>query len=164
MRKLLTRSRGRDQTSRQHGTDISSGWVFEGKQRKGKAKTGGNHSGTERGPGKTADHVEGQRVFVGPHRRCVLDYIWNWSVHVRLSAIESSELTRGLGVVAVGYSVLRMPSFLKTISPLLVLASITWTAWDPTYASLKRSQLQGRAVRQRGKKEYNVRIVLRGAS
>lgn len=43
-----------------------------------------------------------------------------------------------------------------TALPILTLLSITWTAWDPTYASLRRSQIQGREVRQRGKREYNV--------
>lgn len=62
-------------------------------------------------------------------------------------------------IVTVGHSLPQTPSFLRTISPVIVLVSISWTAWDPTYASLKRSQLQGRAVRQRGKKEYNVSIL-----
>lgn len=59
--------------------------------------------------------------------------------------------------MAAGYGLPSVPAVLINALPFLALLSIAWTAWDPTYASLKRSQLQGREVRQRGKKEYNVR-------
>lgn len=42
--------------------------------------------------------------------------------------------------------------------PIMVVLSIIWTAWDPTYASLRRAQIQGREMRQRGKREYNVSV------
>lgn len=61
-----------------------------------------------------------------------------------------------------GISVPSPHKYPATVLPILTLLSITWTAWDPTYASLRRSQIQGREVRQRGKREYNVsRLVLR---
>jgi len=36
----------------------------------------------------------------------------------------------------------------------LVLLSILWTAWLPTYASFRRAELQGRKVRVRGRERY----------
>ena len=38
----------------------------------------------------------------------------------------------------------------------LVLLSILWTAWLPTYASFRRAELQGRKVRVRGRERYAV--------
>ncbi|KAF9566160.1 hypothetical protein CPC08DRAFT_130459 [Agrocybe pediades] len=46
-------------------------------------------------------------------------------------------------------------SFLRPILPLIVVMSLLWTAWDPTYAKFKFAQLQGRDVRIRGKQAYN---------
>ena len=40
------------------------------------------------------------------------------------------------------------------VSPLLVFLSLLWTAWDPTYSSFRKAQIQGRDVRLQGKKEY----------
>lgn len=59
-------------------------------------------------------------------------------------------------IVACGYTVSWIPDSLKPIGPIIALLSILWTAWDPKYASLKRAKYQGRALRQRGKHEYNV--------
>lgn len=50
----------------------------------------------------------------------------------------------------------RIPHSLKLALPVIALISLIWTAWDPTYASLKRAQFQGRMVHQRGKKKYNI--------
>ncbi|KAJ3573674.1 hypothetical protein NP233_g2292 [Leucocoprinus birnbaumii] len=47
-------------------------------------------------------------------------------------------------------------NLLQPVFPLLVLLSILWTVWDPTYASARRAQRQGREVRVIGKKEYIV--------
>ncbi|THG94954.1 hypothetical protein EW026_g6609, partial [Hermanssonia centrifuga] len=55
-----------------------------------------------------------------------------------------------------GYGPPHLSQRFATALPLLVLLSIIWTVWDPTYASLKKAQLQGREVRQRGKREYNI--------
>ncbi|KAI0815070.1 Ima1 N-terminal domain-containing protein [Irpex lacteus] len=79
-----------------------------------------------------------------------------WKVRGVLWGVTLAVFLIVYGIVTVGHSLPGMPSFLRTILPVIVLLSISWTAWDPTYASLKRSQLQGRAVRQRGKKEYNI--------
>jgi len=56
----------------------------------------------------------------------------------------------------VGYDALQLPSSLLVAFPVFIFVSIFWTAWDPTYAVVKRDQLQGRAVRQRGKTLYNL--------
>ncbi|KAF5388560.1 hypothetical protein D9757_004594 [Collybiopsis confluens] len=45
---------------------------------------------------------------------------------------------------------------LKPAFPILVLISVLWTAWDPTYASVRGGQMQGRDVRVKGKQKYNV--------
>ncbi|KAH9937043.1 Ima1 N-terminal domain-containing protein [Fomitopsis serialis] len=58
--------------------------------------------------------------------------------------------------VALGYARFHVPDSVKQGLPALALLSIFWTAWDPTYGSLKRAEFQGRMVRQRGKREYNV--------
>ncbi|GBE78034.1 Ima1 N-terminal domain-containing protein [Sparassis latifolia] len=52
--------------------------------------------------------------------------------------------------------VLRLPGSFRLVIPVITPCSILWTVWDPTYASLRREQFQGRAVRQRGKRVYVV--------
>jgi hypothetical protein len=42
------------------------------------------------------------------------------------------------------------------ILPAIALVSILWTVWDPTYASFRRAQIQGRDVRIQGKHSYIV--------
>ncbi|KAI0361496.1 hypothetical protein OH77DRAFT_1469186 [Trametes cingulata] len=56
--------------------------------------------------------------------------------------------------IAASYHSMSLPSFLIPFLPALALVSILWTAWDPTYATFRRSQFQGRAVRIHGKKTY----------
>ena len=51
----------------------------------------------------------------------------------------------------------RLISLLPAL-PAFVLTSILWTAWDPTYSSLRTAQLQGRDVRVTGKKTYIVSL------
>ncbi|KAF9015539.1 Ima1 N-terminal domain-containing protein [Cyathus striatus] len=68
-------------------------------------------------------------------------------------------MSLGLSVVgsisaAIGSHVLRPLAFVQPILPIIVLFSLLWTAWDPTYSSFRKSQLQGRDVRVKGKKEY----------
>ncbi|KAH8119948.1 Ima1 N-terminal domain-containing protein [Phellopilus nigrolimitatus] len=51
----------------------------------------------------------------------------------------------------------RVPSqlwMLAPISPLIVLVSLTWTFWDPTYSLRQRSDVQGRQVRVEGRQKY----------
>ncbi|KAI0825020.1 Ima1 N-terminal domain-containing protein [Trametes gibbosa] len=56
--------------------------------------------------------------------------------------------------IAASYHLLSFPSMLVPVLPAVVVVSILWTAWDPTYATFRRSQFQGRAVRVHGKKTY----------
>ena len=54
----------------------------------------------------------------------------------------------------------RRLSFLQPVLPLLVGISLLWTAWDPTYSSLRKAKLRGRQVRIQGKSTYNVSQVV----
>ncbi|KAJ3821804.1 Ima1 N-terminal domain-containing protein [Lentinula raphanica] len=47
-------------------------------------------------------------------------------------------------------------SLLQPTLPIFILFSLLWTAWDPTYASIRTAQFQGRDVRVRGKRHYNI--------
>ena len=49
-----------------------------------------------------------------------------------------------------------LPDFVTLGLPLVVLVSILWTAWDPTYAGFRRARFQGRAVRVHGRKLHIV--------
>lgn len=60
--------------------------------------------------------------------------------------------------VTFGHARYHLSDSIKPCLPILVLVSILWTAWDPTYGVLKRAEYQGRIVRQRGKREYNVSL------
>lgn len=58
---------------------------------------------------------------------------------------------------ALNYRLTRIPSFLGAPSLCWTICSILWAAWDPTYATKRRDELQGRQIRQVGKRQYNVR-------
>ncbi|THV06000.1 hypothetical protein K435DRAFT_646074 [Dendrothele bispora CBS 962.96] len=49
--------------------------------------------------------------------------------------------------VALDKSIFGRFVILQPVLPLLVLVSTLWTAWDPTYASVRKSRIQGRDVR-----------------
>ncbi|KAL0578610.1 hypothetical protein V5O48_003401 [Marasmius crinis-equi] len=70
-----------------------------------------------------------------------------WALGVGLSVI-------GNAIAALGYSTLLPLRVFIPVLPFLVLLSLIWTAWDPTYSSFREAQVQGRDVRIRGKKEY----------
>ncbi|GLB35995.1 putative ima1 N-terminal domain [Lyophyllum shimeji] len=55
---------------------------------------------------------------------------------------------------ALGVRFFRPLTVFQPILPGVVLLSLLWTVWDPTYASLQRAQRQGRDVRVRGKSRY----------
>ncbi|KAI0094799.1 Ima1 N-terminal domain-containing protein [Irpex rosettiformis] len=122
------------------------------KRRDNMARTSalGGFLNESRGKGKQRQVTVAQGQKEALERQLVM-----WKVRGILWAVTIAAFSVAYGTIAFSPSLLRIPSSLKTISPVLALVSITWTAWDPTYASLKRSQLQGRTVRQRGKKEYN---------
>ena len=54
----------------------------------------------------------------------------------------------------------RTLSLLRPVLPILVTISLLWTAWDPTYSTFRRAQLQGRDVRVKGKQVYIVSLSL----
>jgi hypothetical protein len=70
---------------------------------------------------------------------------------LRVTAIRLTEDT-----VSFGYPLPRHLSFLRPAVPPLVLLSLLWTAWDPTYHSYRKAMLQGRNLRIKGKSEYIV--------
>jgi hypothetical protein len=57
---------------------------------------------------------------------------------------------------AFGYSLPHQITHLRPILPVVVLVSILWTAWDPTYSAFRRAHIQGRDVRVQGKRSYIV--------
>ncbi|KAH9858081.1 Ima1 N-terminal domain-containing protein [Lenzites betulinus] len=56
--------------------------------------------------------------------------------------------------IAAAYHLVSFPGILVPVLPALSVASIFWTVWDPTYATFRKSQFQGRAVRIHGKQTY----------
>lgn len=60
-------------------------------------------------------------------------------------------------LAAKGYALPTSISFIQPVFPIFIFLSLFWAAWDPTYASFRRAQIQGRDVRLRGKRQYNVR-------
>ncbi|KAH9486593.1 Integral inner nuclear membrane protein ima1 [Psilocybe cubensis] len=69
-----------------------------------------------------------------------------WATTLCISLISTLSIYR--------YYPFKLFSFLQPILPLVACISILWTAWDPTYATLRKSQTQGRDVRVHGKREY----------
>ncbi|KAF9462097.1 Ima1 N-terminal domain-containing protein [Collybia nuda] len=55
---------------------------------------------------------------------------------------------------ALGARPLYRLSFMLSISPFMVLLSLFWSMWDPTYSSVQRAQRQGRNLRVQGKNMY----------
>ncbi|KIK70775.1 hypothetical protein GYMLUDRAFT_32827 [Collybiopsis luxurians FD-317 M1] len=62
----------------------------------------------------------------------------------------------GYAAALLNFSILNRLNALKPAFPFFVLLSVLWTAWDPTYASIRTAQIQGRDVRVQGKRRYNV--------
>ncbi|KAH9082219.1 hypothetical protein EDB83DRAFT_2337059, partial [Lactarius deliciosus] len=102
------------------------------------------------------------------------------SMHARYPPLDRYKLNRELrwwtargalwvatlvGVVSVdvagatGRLILPGTSILVPSLTALVLLSILWTAWLPTYASFRRAELQGRKVRVRGRERYAVSLI-----
>lgn len=63
------------------------------------------------------------------------------------------------GVGALGYEFHSSPRWTLAIRsfPLLVLLSILWTMWEPTWARLRRDEFQGRKSTVEGKGMHRVR-------
>ena len=69
---------------------------------------------------------------------------YNHCSHFRLAVVMRWHFPDGLGHV-------------RPALPAIVLCSLFWTAWDPTYYSFRKARIQGRDLRVRGKKTYIVR-------
>ena len=67
-------------------------------------------------------------------------------------------LSTNIVQAAMGYAPYHKLPILWPALPILVLLSIWYTAWDPTYASLRRAQVQGQEVRLRGRGTHIVRL------
>ncbi|KAI0756880.1 Ima1 N-terminal domain-containing protein [Daedaleopsis nitida] len=68
--------------------------------------------------------------------------------------------TAAYGSIAASYHLVSLPSFFPLAMPIVVVASIFWTAWDPTYMTVRRYQFQGRTVRVYGKKQHSIFLLV----
>jgi len=55
-----------------------------------------------------------------------------------------------------GYPVLLYVASFRPALPVIIIISLLWTVWDPTYSSVQQAKRQGRDVRVQGKKIYIV--------
>ncbi|KAK7468724.1 hypothetical protein VKT23_003227 [Stygiomarasmius scandens] len=78
-----------------------------------------------------------------------------WRVRGCLWGLTAFVAVLGDITVALDKPIFTRFALLQPILPFLILISTLWTAWDPTYASVRKSQLQGREVRVQGKQKYN---------
>ncbi|KAJ4485951.1 Ima1 N-terminal domain-containing protein [Lentinula aciculospora] len=97
-------------------------------------------------------------------RETVFKELFAWRVRGCLWAVT-------MGFFFIGYTAIlidRRPfgrlSLIQPILPILILFSLLWTAWDPTYASIRTAQIQGRDVRVHGKRQYNTLQIIIWAS
>ncbi|KAL0071813.1 hypothetical protein AAF712_000735 [Marasmius tenuissimus] len=99
-----------------------------------------------------------QRRVSGPtvERNKVIKEMVAWRIRGFLWALGLALSVIGNSFGALGYSFPWPLRILVPVSPFLVVLSLIWTAWDPTYSSFRKAQIQGRDVRLRGKKEYIV--------
>ncbi|KAJ3916623.1 Ima1 N-terminal domain-containing protein [Lentinula edodes] len=81
--------------------------------------------------------------------------LFAWRVRGCLWAATLGSFLAGYIAILFGRRPFDRPSLLQPISPILTVCSILWTAWDPTYASIRTAQIQGRDVRVQGKRQYN---------
>ncbi|PIL31845.1 hypothetical protein GSI_06549 [Ganoderma sinense ZZ0214-1] len=81
--------------------------------------------------------------------------LWIWRIRGCLWAASVGCALAGHTSIAASYHPVSLPGFFSSILLGLVVVSIFWTAWDPTYATVRRYQFQGRAVRVHGKTQYN---------
>ncbi|KDR85360.1 hypothetical protein GALMADRAFT_54086 [Galerina marginata CBS 339.88] len=115
------------------------GWLSKGKERRRRVSAGPDVLEREATPSET--------IFWWKARGCL------WAATLCVSMI-------GTFSAAYGYHPFSRLSFIHPILPLLVGISLLWTAWDPTFASFRKAQLQGRDVRIHGKRTYNMLQIL----
>ncbi|KAF7784643.1 hypothetical protein Agabi119p4_808 [Agaricus bisporus var. burnettii] len=83
------------------------------------------------------------------------EFYW-WKIRGGLWFTTSTVSFMFNATAALGYRPFYLLGSIQPVLPLFVLLTIFWTVWDPTYASFRRAQKQGRDVRVIGKKEYIV--------
>ncbi|KAI1788778.1 Ima1 N-terminal domain-containing protein [Ganoderma leucocontextum] len=81
--------------------------------------------------------------------------LWVWRIRGCLWAASVGCALAGHASIAASYRYVSLPGFFPSVLLGLVVVSIFWTAWDPTYATVRRYQFQGRVVRVHGKTQYS---------
>ncbi|RDB29665.1 Integral inner nuclear membrane protein ima1 [Hypsizygus marmoreus] len=106
---------------------------------------------------------ERQRRISDVHREKekVSTEIIAWRIRGVLWALSLCAAILGNAIAALGYQPWSRLPAIQPLLPVIVLISLVWTVWDPTYSSFRRSQRQGRDVRVRGKPTYIVRFMFR---
>ncbi|KAF9076115.1 Ima1 N-terminal domain-containing protein [Rhodocollybia butyracea] len=89
-------------------------------------------------------------------REKVSKELFVWRVRGVLWAATLMLFVVGYTTTLLGFRPFHRLDTLQPLSPLFILLSILWTAWDPTYSSIRTAQMQGREVRVHGKRSYNV--------
>ncbi|KAJ3750602.1 Ima1 N-terminal domain-containing protein [Lentinula detonsa] len=79
-----------------------------------------------------------------------------WRIRGCLWAITLMSFISGYIAILFDYRLFGRLSLLQPTLPIFILLSLLWTAWDPTYASIRTAQMQGRDVRVQGKRHYNI--------
>ncbi|KAJ3551447.1 hypothetical protein NM688_g4696 [Phlebia brevispora] len=111
---------------------------------------------TSRGKGKQRQDV------ISQEREKLERQLLAWRARGLLWVVSLMMTVATYVVVLAGYELPQPRKSLATALPVITFLSIAWTAWDPTYASLRRAQIQGREIRQRGKQRYNVDVAVAG--
>ncbi|KZT30712.1 hypothetical protein NEOLEDRAFT_1054362 [Neolentinus lepideus HHB14362 ss-1] len=57
---------------------------------------------------------------------------------------------------SLGHSIPPRLAAIQPALPVLAFSSLLWTAWDPTYRTVRKAERQGRSVKVQGKRHYNV--------
>ncbi|KAF8973558.1 Ima1 N-terminal domain-containing protein [Flammula alnicola] len=109
------------------------GWLSKGKERRRRVS----------GPDAEKEKLASKAIYWWKIRGCLFVASFAVSIAASLSAVY-------------GYHPFSRFTFLHPILPILVGVSLLWTAWDPTYNSFRKAQLQGRDVRIQGKRTYNM--------
>ncbi|KAM6498440.1 Ima1 N-terminal domain containing protein, partial [Amanita muscaria] len=79
-----------------------------------------------------------------------------WRVRGVLWAISLIAANLGYAAALLQYPAPKIVSLLQPILPVFVIVSLLWTVWNPTYAAYRKAQIQGRDVRVKGKRGYNL--------
>ncbi|CAA7258632.1 unnamed protein product [Cyclocybe aegerita] len=111
------------------------GWLSKGKERKRRVSSGPD--------------MEREKVLAP-------ETVFWWKVRGALWVLCLVVSVVGSGSAAYGRHPFVRLTFLHPLLPLLAALSLLWTAWDPTYASYRKAQVQGRDVRIQGKRTYNM--------